>query len=179
VVLAVDYQGGIERAWSNVASFVPKLAAALLIVVVGWLVAKAGAGLVDKVLERVGFDRAVERGGLRQALAGSTYDPSDLLAKLVFWAILLLVFQLALGGFGANPISELLGGLIAYLPNLVVAIVIVVIAAAVARAVTDLLATLVGARPGGPLLARGAAGWRSWSLPALRRWISCRSLRGS
>jgi hypothetical protein len=41
VILAVDLQGGIENAWSNVATFVPKLAAALLIMLVGYLVAKA------------------------------------------------------------------------------------------------------------------------------------------
>lgn len=152
----VDLQGGIENAWSNVATFLPKLAAALVILVVGYFVAKLISSILDRVLERVGFDRMVERGGLRQALARSNYDPSDLLAKVVYWTILLFVLQLAFGVFGANPISELLGGLIAYLPNIVVAMVIVVIAAAVARAVSDLLANLLGAMPGGSLLARGA-----------------------
>ena len=42
--LAVDLQGGVERAWSNVATFVPKLAAALVVVVVGHLVAGTGLG---------------------------------------------------------------------------------------------------------------------------------------
>ena len=67
--LAVDYQGGIENAWSNVATFVPKLAAALVILLVGYLVAKAVASILNKVLERIGFDRVVERGGVRQVLA--------------------------------------------------------------------------------------------------------------
>jgi mechanosensitive ion channel-like protein len=154
--LALDYQGGIENAWSNVATFVPKLAAALVILLVGYLVAKAVAGILNKVLERVGFDRVVERGGVRQVLARSRYDASDLLAKLVFWTIMLLVLQLAFGVFGANPVSDLLRGLIAYLPNIFVAILILVIAAAVARAVTDLLANLLSAMQGGRLLARGA-----------------------
>src|SRR5215213_8534937 len=69
--LAVDFQGGIENAWSNVATFVPKLAAALLILLVGWFVAKAVASILNKVLEGVGFDRVVERGGVRQVLARS------------------------------------------------------------------------------------------------------------
>jgi hypothetical protein len=154
--LAVDFQGGIENAWSNVATFVPKLAAGLLILVVGYVVAKLISRILDRILERVGFDRVVERGGVRQVLARSKYDPSDILAKLVFWAIMLFVLQLAFGVFGSNPISELLGGLIAYLPNVFVAIVILVVAAAVARAVTDLLANLLSAVQGGQLLARGA-----------------------
>jgi Conserved TM helix len=156
VILAVDFQGGIENAWSNVATFVPKLAAALLILLVGYLVAKALASIVNKVLERVGFDRMVERGGVRQVLARSKYDPSDILAKLAFWLIFLVSLQIAFGVFGPNPISDLLRGLIAYLPNVFVAIVIIVVAAAIAKAVTDLLANLLGAMQGGRLIARGA-----------------------
>jgi Conserved TM helix len=154
--LAVDFQGGIENAWSNVATFLPKLAAALLILVVGYFVAKLISRILDRVLERVGFDRMVERGGLRQALARSKYDPSDILAKIVFWAVMLFVLQLAAGVFGSNPISELLRGLIAYLPNIFVAILIVVIAAAIAKAATDLLSSLLSGMQGGQLLARGA-----------------------
>jgi Conserved TM helix len=156
VILAVDYQAGIENAWSNVATFLPKLAAALLILVVGYFVAKLIARILDRVLERVGFDRMVERGGLRQALARSKYDPSDILAKVAFWAVMLFVLQLAFGVFGSNPISELLRGLIAYLPNIFVAILIVVIAAAIAKAATDLLSSLLSGMQGGQLLARGA-----------------------
>jgi hypothetical protein len=151
--LAVDYQGGIESAWSNVATFVPKLLAALVILLVGYLVAKAVAGILNKVLERVGFDRVVERGGVRQVLARSKYDPSDI---LVFWTIMLLVLQLAFGVFGNNPVSDLLRGLIAYLPNVFVAILILVIAAAIARAVTDLLSNLLSSVQGGQVLAKGA-----------------------
>jgi ABC-type multidrug transport system fused ATPase/permease subunit len=156
VPLAVDYQGGIQNAWSNVATFVPKLVAALLIVLVGYFVAKLISRILDRILERVGFDRVVERGGVRQVLARSKYDPSDILAKLVFWTIMLFVLQLAFGVFGPNPVSDLLRGLIAYLPNIFVAIVILVVAAAIARAITDLLSNLLGAVQGGQLLAKGA-----------------------
>ena len=79
--LAVDFQGGVTSAWSNVITFVPKLAAALLIILAGYLIAKVVASVLNKVLERVGFDRAVERGGIRQALAKSKYDPSDIIAS--------------------------------------------------------------------------------------------------
>ena len=156
MLLAVDFQGGVTSAWSNVITFVPKLAAALVIILVGYLVAKVVASVLDKVLERVGFDRAVERGGLNQALARSRYDPSDIVAKLAFWLLFLVSLQLAFGVFGPNPISDLLQGLIAYLPNVVVAIVIVVVAAAIAKAVTDLGANLLSSVSGGQVMAKGA-----------------------
>src|SRR5215213_5863129 len=154
--LAVDFQGGITSAWSNVITFVPKLAAALLVILAGYLIAKVVASVLNKVLERVGFDRAVERGGLKHALARSKYDPSDIIAKLAFWLIFLVSLQIAFGVFGPNPISDLLQGLIAYLPNVFVAIVIIVVAAAIARAVTDLLSNLLSAMQGGQLIAKGA-----------------------
>jgi hypothetical protein len=154
--LAVDFQGGVSSAWSNVITFVPKLAAALLIILAGYLIAKVVARILNNVLERVGFDRAVERGGLKQALAQSKYDPSDIIAKLAFWLIFLVALQLAFGVFGPNPISDLLTGLIAYLPNVLVAILIIVVAAAIAKAVTDLLSNLLSGVSGGQLMARGA-----------------------
>jgi prepilin signal peptidase PulO-like enzyme (type II secretory pathway) len=156
MALAVDFQGGVSSAWSNVITFVPKLAAALLIILVGYLLAKVIASVLNRVLERVGFDRAVERGGINQALARSKYDPSDIIAKLAFWLIFLVSLQIAFGVFGPNPISDLLQGLIAYLPNVLVAIVIVVVAAAIAKAVTDLGASLLSSVSGGPVLAKGA-----------------------
>jgi hypothetical protein len=154
--LAVDFQSGVTSAWSNVITFVPKLAAALLIILVGYLLAKVVASVLNKVLERVGFDRAVERGGIKQALARSKYDPSDIIAKLAFWLIFLVALQLAFGVFGPNPISDLLQGLIAYLPNVLVAIVIIVVAAAIAKAATDLLSNLLSSVSGGQVMAKGA-----------------------
>jgi len=154
--LAVDFQAGISDAWSNVITFVPKLVAFLVVLLVGYLVARVVASVLNRVLERVGFDRAVERGGIKQALARSKYDPSDIIAKVVFWLIFLVTLQLAFGLFGPNPVSDLLKGLIAYLPNVLVAILIVVIAAAIAKAVTDLLTSLLAGISGGQLMAKGA-----------------------
>jgi hypothetical protein len=154
--LAVDFQGGVTSAWSNVITFVPKLAAALVIILVGYLLAKLTAAVLNKVLERVGFDRAVERGGIKQALANSNYDPSDVVAKLAFWLTFLVALQLAFGVFGPNPVSDLLQGLIAYLPNVLVAIVIIVVAAALAKAASDLGASLLSGVSGGQVMAKGA-----------------------
>ena len=60
-MLAVSFTEGIEDAWSDVASFVPKLVGALAILLVGWFIAKAIRKLVHRVLTRVGFDGLVDR----------------------------------------------------------------------------------------------------------------------
>ena len=143
--------------WRSVALFVPKFVAFLLILLIGWFVAKAIGKAVDKVLERVGFDRAVERGGIKKALAKSQYDASGIVGKLVYYALLLFVLQLAFGVFGPNPISDLITGVIAFLPKAIVAIIIVVIASAIAAAVRELISTTLGGLSYGKVLANIAS----------------------
>jgi hypothetical protein len=155
-MLAIDVQGGLTEAWERIAVFVPKFLGFLVVLVIGYFVAKALARIADALLERIGFDRWVERGSLKGALERSRFDASDVLSKVVFWAVFLLTLQLAFGVFGANPVSDLLAGLIAYLPKVFVAVLILVIAAALAKVVTELLEATVSAVSGGEWIARGA-----------------------
>ncbi|MEU9739731.1 hypothetical protein AB0E12_11130 [Micromonospora chersina] len=137
--------------------FLPKAVAFLVILLVGWLIAKAVLKIVDKVLERVHFDRAVERGGIRTALARSKYDASDIVAKLAYYAVLLVTLQLAFGIWGPNPISDLIRGVVSWLPKAFVAIIIVVVAAAIAKAVKDLISAALGGLSYGRVLANIAS----------------------
>ena len=152
-----EFRTGLGDAWASVATFLPKLVGFLLILLIGYFIAKAIAKIIDKVLERVGFDRAVERGGVGRALAKSKYDPSSLLAKIAFYALMLFVLQLAFGLFGDNPISDLIAGVIAYLPNLFVAILVIVIGAAIAAAVKEIVEASLGGLSYGRGLALAAS----------------------
>jgi len=155
--LAVDFEQGVEDAFSSVAAFVPRLVSFLVILVIGFFVAKALQKIVNTLLERVGFDRAVERGGVKQALSRSKYDASDILAKLVYYAVLLFALQMAFAVFGPNPVSGLIASVIAFLPKVFVAIVIVVIAAAIAKAVKDLITGALGGLSYGNILGNVAS----------------------
>ena len=156
-VRAVDWQGGVSNAWTTVATFVPKLVFFFIILIVGWLIAKALAKIVDGILERVGFDRAVERGGIKQAMAKSKYDASDMVAKLVKYTVILFTLVIAFNVFGPNAISTLLQDVIAFLPRIIVAIVIVVVAAAIAKVVKDLVSNMLGGLSYGNVLANIAS----------------------
>src|SRR5215207_2623084 len=116
-----DIGDSFRNVLDDVISFLPKLLVFLVILVVGYFIAKLLAKIVDKVLERVGFDRAVERGGVKTALARSQYDASDIMAKIVFYAVMLFVLSTAFGVFGDNPISDYLRAIVAYLPRVFVA----------------------------------------------------------
>ena len=102
MLAAVDFEGGLENAWDSIITWVPKLLGFLLILGIGYFIAKAIEKVIDGILERVGFDRLVERGGLRTALSRSKLDASSILARIVFYVVFLFVLQLAFG-ISARP----------------------------------------------------------------------------
>ena len=140
-----------------VIAFVPKLLLALVILIVGLIVARLVSRALSKLLTRVGFDRLVERGGIAKALANSRLDPSDIIAKIVYYALVLFVLQFAFGVFGPNPVSTLLGTIIGYLPQVIVAIIIVIVTAAIAAAAKTLIQGVLGGLSYGKLLANLAS----------------------
>ena len=149
--------GGMSLAWANIVTFVPKFVVFLAIVIGGYFLAKFLARLFDGLLERLKFDNLVERGGVKRILAKSGYDASDLLAKLLFYALFLFVLQFAFGIFGPNPISDLLTRIIAYIPSIFVAAIIIIVATAIAKGVKDILSASLGGLNYGPMLAKLAA----------------------
>ena len=156
MIAQIDFEGGLEDAWQDVATFVPKLLGFLAILLIGYFVCKLLARVIDGLLERIGFDRWVERGALKTALDRSRFDASDIVATIVFWSAFLFVLQLAFGLFGDNPISDLITGLIAYLPNVFVAVIILVISFALAKVVTEVLSAVLGGATAGSAIAKGA-----------------------
>jgi hypothetical protein len=156
MVAQIDFEGGLEEAWRNVATFVPKLLGFLIILLIGYFIAKALSKLADRLLERIGFDRWVEQGALATGFERAKTDPSNVIGVITFWVVFLITLQLAFGIWGANPVSDLLEGIIAYLPNILVAVVILVIAAALARVVTDVLTPTLAPVQGGSWIAKGA-----------------------
>ncbi|MCW2779112.1 MAG: hypothetical protein JWN17_2837, partial [Frankiales bacterium] len=72
--LAVDFEGPVTDGFRSLATFVPRLFGFLVILLVGYVVARVVSTLVDKALEKAGFDHAVEKGGIKRALAKSQYD---------------------------------------------------------------------------------------------------------
>jgi hypothetical protein len=96
----------------------------------GWILAGWIRRAIQAALRRAGFDRAAQRGGLQRLLG--RHSASDVAARLVMYAFLLFVLQIAFGVFGPNLVSDLLARVIAWLPRFFVAVAIIVVAAAIA-----------------------------------------------
>ena len=141
---AVDVGGAVTDGFRTVATFIPKFIGFLVILLVGYLIAKVIAKIVNKLLEKAGFDKAVERGGIAKALAKSQYDASDIVAKLVFFAIFIPVLSAAIGVLGIVALTAPLAAFIALIPKILVAIVLIVIGAALAGAIKSLVTNTLG-----------------------------------
>jgi hypothetical protein len=152
-----DLETPVREGFTTFMTFIPKLIGFLLILLLGYLVAKLVAKAVNAVLERVGFDGAVERGGVKKALAKSKYDASDIVAKLVFYAVFIPFLSAAVGALGIQALQDPLAAFIALIPRILVAIVLVVIGAVIAGTVKSFISNALGGLSYGAVLANAAA----------------------
>ncbi|WP_435107589.1 mechanosensitive ion channel family protein [Nocardiopsis synnemataformans] len=152
----MDMGQGLMTAWQAVASFVPLLIGFLVILVLGWIIAWLVGKAVAKGLHGVGLDRALHRGGVGEYFERSRWSASELCGKIIYYVGLLFVFTLAFSVFGPNPISTLLNDVIAWIPRGIVALVIVVVAAMIAKAVRDIVSGALGGLSYGRFLANAA-----------------------
>ncbi len=143
-MLAITFRQGIEDAWSNVAQFIPKLVGALIILLIGLWVARIIRKIVHRVLTRLRFDQVVDRSGLGGYLERAGYaDSALLLAKVVYYGVVLIVLKLAIGAFGQSDIQDALDSMLAFIPKIFVALIIVVITGAVANGVRNMVSPAV------------------------------------
>ncbi|MET9442448.1 hypothetical protein [Streptomyces sp. NPDC006610] len=137
--LSIDFTSGINDAWSRIATFVPKLVGFLVILAIGWFVSKMIARVLDRVLRKVGSERLSERAGASRMLRESKYDLTGIVCKIVYYALMLITLQLALGVFGTNPVSRMIDGIVSWIPRGIVAVVLIVVAMAIANAVRGIV----------------------------------------
>jgi hypothetical protein len=148
----------LEEGIYQIVGFLPRLAAALGILMVGLAIAKMVERGTDIALHRIGFDRWMREGGVTEALerAGTTLDPSSVLAKLVFWTMMLLVILLSANALGIAAVSVLFAELLNYIPSVITAVIVLVIGILLGEFVKDLVLASAGGLPGGVNLARAA-----------------------
>lgn len=150
--LAIDFTQPFEDAFSKLLSFVPNLLGGLVILVVGYFVAKVLGKLVGKLLGRVGFDQWMERAGVSGVLqrSGTGLTASAMLGKVVFWFVFLISFTMFASALGVPEISNFMSDMLGYIPRIFAAIVIICLAALFA----NFLAAIIRGATGNETLAK-------------------------
>ncbi len=122
-------------------TFVPRLLGFLVILLVGYLVATAISKAVTFLLRKIGFDRFSTRIGLTrlEQQMGVKMDAAGILGRIVYWFIFLIFLVPAVDSLGLTAVSALLGQVVAYIPNVFVAILILFLGTLAATFVSDLV----------------------------------------
>ncbi len=150
----------LTGALNDLLLFVPRLLGALLILLVGWLIAKAVEAVVAKGLRAVRFNQVADRAEIDQFLdrSGVRLDPASVVGKLAYWFLLLIFIGAAFNTFGLTQVNTVINQIIAYIPNVVVALVVLLVGALLATFAGNLVRGASGsARVGDPGLLAGLA----------------------
>ncbi len=145
----------LNAALALVFTFVPKLVGFLVILLIGWLIATAISKGLTFILRRVGFDRLAERIGMKQLeqRMGVALDPAALLGQIAYWFVFLIFLVPAVDALGLTSVSGILNTLIAYIPNVFVAIIVLFLGTLAANFVADIVqAATQGSKVGDPVL---------------------------
>lgn len=131
---------GLREVGTAIGDFVPKLIGALIILIVGWWIARIIKSIVQRLLSRPAVGRVLDRAGIGPMLRDAGYSGEALIANIIYAIALVIVFLLAFQALQVEAIVELLQALIAYLPLVVVAVIILVLTAAFGNFLGDLVA---------------------------------------
>ena len=125
----------LRAALALAGAYAPRVALAALVVVLGWIAAKLVRFAVERALRAINFNVLAERAGVDAFLRGGgiTADTIAIFGLLAYWLVILAALMIAFNGLGLTYITDLLRQVVLFAPNVVVALVILVLGAYFAR----------------------------------------------
>jgi hypothetical protein len=128
---------------NEIAVALPQIIGALLILLIGWIIAKVIKRLVVKGLKLVRFNYLTDKAGIEKFLTdgGVKVSSIDVIGTLVYWIIMLIVILATLNSLKLTAASTLFNEIMLYIPNIIVAIIILILGIYFARLVSQVLVT--------------------------------------
>ena len=152
-MIVADIGDRVENSFAVFFNWLPHLVGAVLVLVVGYFIAKLVGGIVGRVLHRGGLDRAVHGGPGGTFVQKVTASPARLIGTLAFWAVFLGAISLAVSVLGIDALKDFVAAVFAYLPNVIAAVLIFLVAGALAAGVAGLVGRVMGDTPLGKIVA--------------------------
>ena len=127
----------------GVGDFLPNILAAILILIIGWLIARVFRGAVRRGLQLIKFPTIAEKAGIDGFLqtGGVKQSSTDLVAVLVYWLVMLMVLLTTVNALRLEVASQLLNEILLYIPNIIVAVIVLVVGLYAANFVAGLVRT--------------------------------------
>ena len=151
----MDIGDSVQNTTDGIFDFLPNLLGFLVILLVGFIVAKVVGGIVASCWRRCNVDQKLNESSASRyvdaVLPGAS--PSSGIAKVVFWLIFIFFITVAIGALGIPAATGFMNDVLAYLPNVIVAILIFVVAALISGAVAGAAVKVMGDTPTGKVVA--------------------------
>ncbi|MEA2092676.1 MAG: hypothetical protein U9P61_01745 [Patescibacteria group bacterium] len=127
--------------WDGFISFIPNLTGALIVLIVGWIVAIAVGKIIGGVLYRLKFNEPFKGEKWNKAMKQANIDinPSDFLGKVIKWIVFILVIWIVADILKLNQVTDFVGSIIAYIPNIIAATLIFIIAVIIGELLSKLI----------------------------------------
>ena len=144
----------LQTAFTTFLNYLPQLLGALLVLLIGYIIAKVLDKAIAKLLHRTKFDEKLTQnsGGRYVEKVSPKGRPSELVGRVVFWVIMLFVISAAVGTLGIPAVTGFVNQGLAYLPNVIAALLIFLVASVVAGAIGGLAHRTMGDTPTGKIV---------------------------
>lgn len=139
--LSQSLQTALQGTYNTTANFLPKLISAIVLLLIGWIIARSLKWALYKVLKAIKFDNLADKVGINGYLAkgGLKSSASGIISKLGYWIVMLTVLILFFNTLGLESVSGLLQDVIKFIPNIIVACILLIVGMYLAEFVSGLV----------------------------------------
>lgn len=139
-----DLTQELENVVGSIIAFLPNLLAALLILLIGGIIASVLAKLAQRVLKRMRFDRAIHSSPAGATVSRVMESPSYFTGRIVFWLVMIGAISLAVAALNLPILNDLLAGIYSYVPNILAAVLIFLVASAISAGAAAFIQRVMG-----------------------------------
>lgn len=148
-----DYAGNFL---THIVNALPRFLAVLAIILISYLVAKAVAAAVHNLLGRAQLNQRLHAGRGGNIIQRAIPNPMGLIATITYWAIFLFGLSIAISYLGIDFLENIVRAVYGYIPNVIAAILIFLVAGAISGGVATLIANTMGDTPTGKVVGAAA-----------------------
>lgn len=142
-----DYGESFQSGLTRLFDYLPQLLGALVLLVVGYFIAVFLKSLLRRGLMRVRFDRALHTSPAGNVIARLVESPSRFVGRVVFWLVFLGFISLAISALNLPALNNFIGAIYAYLPHVVAALIIFLVASAISGVAVAFVQRVMGKTP--------------------------------
>ena len=145
---------GLRTLSNTVSAWLPRLAAAIIVLIIAHMIARIIAGIIRRALQTAHLDEYVHNSNMGGAMIQRAIpNPSSLLSKIAYWLVFLFGLSVVISILGIPALNTIVNGIYSYVPRIIAAIAIFLVAGGISAAISGMVARLMGDTATGKIVA--------------------------